>query len=291
MFDGLKKRWKVGGKDLILILITFALTGTVTAWVTRKITVWAGVESWSGEWIILKLFVLLIGYQFFILIFGGLLGQFSFFWNYEKKILARLGILRKEPKSEIRLAVFASGTGTNFRRIAEYFRGHKKISVSLLVCNNPQAGAVGISKEKGIPVCLISREDLLNPQRLNDALQKNRIDYIVLAGFLKKIPAALIEKYPRRIVNIHPALLPNFGGKGMYGSHVHDAVIRAGNTKSGITIHYVDEHYDNGDVIFQKECSVEEGETPDSLAKKIHKLEHEYFAPQLEALINMQKPG
>jgi phosphoribosylglycinamide formyltransferase-1 len=202
-----------------------------------------------------------------------------------------MGLLRKKPEARVNLAIFASGTGSNFRRMAEYFEGHQKISVSLLVCNKPEAGVIAISREKGIPVCLISREDLQHPQRLKEMLRKNKIDYLVLAGFLKKIPPALIEAYPRRIVNIHPALLPKFGGKGMYGSRVHDAVIHSGDNKSGITIHFVDEHYDNGDVIFQKDCAVEKGETSESLAKKIHRLEHEYFAPQIEALINMQNGG
>jgi folate-dependent phosphoribosylglycinamide formyltransferase PurN len=291
MFYRLKERWKVGGVDLALILTTFAFTGTFTAWLTRKITSWVYVEKWSTEWIILKFIVLLFGYQFFILFFGGLLGQFSFFWNYEKKILARMGLLRKKLEERINLAVFASGTGTNFKRIAEYFKNHKKISVSLLVCNNPEAGVISISREKGIPICLISREDLQHPEILKGVLQKNKIDYIVLAGFLKKIPPALIEAYPRRIVNIHPALLPKFGGKGMYGNNVHDAVIKSGETKSGITIHFVDEHYDSGDVIFQKDCAIEKVETPETLAKKIHKLEHDYYAPQIEALINMQNAG
>lgn len=289
MFERLKTKWKVSNSDLLLILLTFALTGTSTAWITRMITSWVPVAKWSPEWIILKFSILLFGYQILILIFGFLLGQFAFFWNYEKKILKRIGFFPNKYKKTVRLAVFASGTGTNFRRIIDYFRNHKKISVSVLVCDNPGAGAMDIARENGIPVIQISKGDLMEGRDLKKILGKNRIDFLILAGFLKKIPPVLIEAYPRRIINIHPALLPKFGGKGMYGARVHEEVIRSGDAKSGITIHFVDEHYDSGDVIFQKECAVEKGETAESLARKIHKMEHEYFAPQIEKLADMQK--
>lgn len=285
MFDKLKQKWKVSGVQFWLIMTTFAVTGSTTAWITRKITDWVGAEKYSPGWWGLKLSILLVGYQLLILFFGGLFGQFRFFWSYEKKILQKLGFLPKKTKNPIFLAVFASGKGSNFEKIVRHFGSKPYIRVSLLVSNNPGAGALEIARQNNIPLLVISREDLKHTGTLARRLMESKIDFIVLAGFLWKLPQELIEAFRGKILNIHPALLPKFGGRGMYGSNVHEAVIAAGEKKSGISIHLVDEHYDNGDVIFRAECPVDENETAESLAEKIHLLEHAHFPEQIEKFI------
>lgn len=198
-----------------------------------------------------------------------------------------------------KIAVFASGAGTNTSRIIEYFRtspSHPpsptereglspKIEVALIVCNNPAAAVLGIAAKENIPSLVIEKERFVRGDAYLPLLKENKIDLIVLAGFLWKIPAALINVYPRKIINIHPALLPKFGGQGMYGHHVHTSVIDAKEKESGITIHYVDEHYDKGDIILQVKCPVLENDTVDSLAHRIHLLEHEWYPKIIERLL------
>lgn len=185
----------------------------------------------------------------------------------------------------VQLAIFASGAGSNAARIIEHFRGSAHIRVALVVCNKPGAGVIGIAEKEGIPVLLIEKEPFFRGDAYLPQLQEAGISFIVLAGFLWKIPQALTEAYPRAIVNIHPALLPKYGGKGMYGGYVHSAVIGAGEVESGITIHYVDEHYDHGDVIFQTGCPVLPGDTPETLAHRIHLLEHAHYARVVEEIL------
>jgi phosphoribosylglycinamide formyltransferase-1 len=192
------------------------------------------------------------------------------------------GKLRNQSK---KIAIFASGAGSNAKKIIEYFAGHQEISAGLIVCNKPGAGVLQITAEANIPVLLINKEQFFEGNGYVDELKDAAIDFIVLAGFLWKIPQTLINAYRNKIINIHPSLLPKFGGKGMYGSKVHEAVIAAGEKESGITIHYVDEQYDNGDVIFQAVCLVLENDTPDSLAARIHKLEHENYAKVVEECV------
>lgn len=184
-----------------------------------------------------------------------------------------------------KIAIFASGAGSNAEKIIEYFTGHKKISVGLVACNKPGAGVLQIASDFNIPVLMIDKERFFDENGYTDELKEAGIDFIVLAGFLWKIPQTLIDNYRNKIINIHPALLPKFGGKGMYGSKVHEAVIAAGEKESGITIHYVDEYYDNGDIIFQAACPVSADDTPDTLAQKIHQLEHENFARVIEECV------
>ena len=184
-----------------------------------------------------------------------------------------------------KIVVFASGAGSNAKKIIEYFQGHKLINVSLIVCNKPGAGVLKIAEQAGIPTLLIEKEKFFRGNAYVDELKEIGIEFIVLAGFLWKIPDALIKAYPGKIINIHPALLPNYGGKGMYGGFVHEAVITNKDTESGITIHYVDEHYDHGDIIFQARCTIEEGDTPEMLAKKIHLLEHEFYPKVIEETV------
>jgi len=187
-----------------------------------------------------------------------------------------------EKKKTKQIAIFASGTGSNAKKIIEHFHEHPQISVGLVVTNKSDAGVIKIAHDARVPVLIIEREQFFKGNGYIDKFKDASIDFIVLAGFLWKIPETIINVYRNRIINIHPALLPKYGGKGMYGLKVHEAVIASGETESGITIHYVDEHYDNGDVIFQAKCAVSTNDTPESLAQKIHKLEHENFARVVE---------
>ena len=183
-----------------------------------------------------------------------------------------------------RLSIFVSGNGTNLQRIAEYFKGNPEVEIANVVCNNPQAYAIERAKNLGIPVRMITKAEFNSPEFTQEMVDL-QLDLIVLAGFLWKIPASLTQAYPHRIVNIHPALLPKYGGKGFYGEHVHEAVVAAKEAFSGITIHYVNEIYDNGEIVLQAYTALEPGETPDSLAAKIHKLEQAYFPVAIGQLI------
>jgi phosphoribosylglycinamide formyltransferase-1 len=189
------------------------------------------------------------------------------------------------------LAIFASGAGSNAREIIRYFQGHPSIRVGLVGCNKPGAGVIDIAESAGIPVLLIDKERFFRGDACLGALQDAGIDYIILAGFLWKIPAALVDAYRGRILNIHPALLPKYGGKGMYGMHVHEAVIQAGEAESGITIHEVDERYDHGRHVFQARVPLDRHESPESLAGKIHLLEHAHFPRVIEAWVLTPRKG
>jgi phosphoribosylglycinamide formyltransferase-1 len=190
-----------------------------------------------------------------------------------------------EQQQTIHVAVFASGTGTNAQKLIDYFRNHSSIKIALIVCNKPGAGVLTIADKERIPYILIEKEQFFRGNAYVDELKQHNIQFIVLAGFLWKIPSLLVSAFPQRIINIHPALLPNYGGKGMYGRFVHEAVIAANDKESGISIHYVDELYDHGQLIFQARCIIEPGETADSLAQKIHALEHEHYPLIVEKVI------
>ncbi|ANH84170.1 phosphoribosylglycinamide formyltransferase [Niabella ginsenosidivorans] len=183
-----------------------------------------------------------------------------------------------------KIVLFASGAGSNARQLIHYFKDHASVTVSLIVCNKPGAGVTKIAEREGIELMLIDKHRLQSPDFAKILLEKGT-DFIILAGFLLKIPATLIEAFPRHIINIHPALLPKYGGKGMYGHYVHEAVINAREKESGITIHYVDEQYDHGATIFQTTCPVSASDTPESLARKVQFLEHQHFAPVVERLV------
>lgn len=187
----------------------------------------------------------------------------------------------------INIAVFASGAGSNALKIISHFRQHTFVKVALIVCNKFKAGVLEIAQKESIPMLIIEKKKFENTGYVND-LHKFDIGFIVLAGFLWKIPPVLIKEYPECIINIHPALLPAYGGKGMYGKAVHEAVIHARDQESGITIHIVDEIYDNGKIIFQARCPVVELDTPESLAEKIHVLEHEHYPKEIERMIGMK---
>jgi len=183
-----------------------------------------------------------------------------------------------------RISVFVSGNGTNLQRIAEYFREHGGVEIVNVVCNNPKAYSIERAKNLGIPLRMITKQEFNSPE-FTEEMKSLNLDLIVLAGFLWKIPASLIQAYPRQIVNIHPALLPKYGGKGFYGEHVHEAVVAAKESFSGITIHYVNEIYDSGEIILQAYTKLDSNETPDSLAAKIHKLEQAYFPVAIEQVL------
>ncbi|WP_346235984.1 phosphoribosylglycinamide formyltransferase [Niabella insulamsoli] len=183
-----------------------------------------------------------------------------------------------------KLAIFASGAGSNAKKIIEHFKNSPVAAVALVVCNKPHAGVLDIAAAAEIETALIER-DQYKKDGYAQFLKEKGIDFVILAGFLWKIPQPLIDAFPRGIINIHPALLPKYGGKGMYGAFVHEAVIAAKDAVSGITIHYVDEHYDHGDVIFQATCDIAPGDTPDQLAEKVHQLEHEHFPRVIEQLL------
>jgi phosphoribosylglycinamide formyltransferase-1 len=173
-----------------------------------------------------------------------------------------------------RIAIFASGNGTNAQRIMEYFKEDPEICVALVVSNKPTAFVLERAAREQVPAVLCSKDDFIKGEPILALMESHRIDFIVLAGFLLLIPAPLIRRYPNAIINIHPALLPAWGGKGMYGDKVHQAVIAHGDRESGISIHYVNEHYDEGGIIFQARCPVHPEDTPESLASRIHALEY-----------------
>jgi len=183
------------------------------------------------------------------------------------------------------IAIFASGSGTNAERIILHFKESKTGKVKLLLSNKSNAYALVRAEKNGIPTYVFSRDEFYNTDNVINLLLKQEIDLVVLAGFLWLVPVNLIRAFPDKMINIHPALLPKYGGKGMYGMYVHQAVIDSGDSESGISIHYVNEKYDEGKIIFQAKCEVTKVDTPESLAQKIHQLEYEYFPKVIEELI------
>ena len=181
-----------------------------------------------------------------------------------------------------KIAIFASGSGSNAENIIQYFAQKPQFCVKSVFCNVPDAYVLERAKKYRIPSFVFNREEFRNPDKVFRQLQEQEIDFIVLAGFLWLMPSFITAAWPNKIVNIHPALLPAYGGKGMYGHHVHEAVIAAGEKESGITIHYVNDHYDQGAIIFQAKCPVFPTDTPDDLAARVHELEYRYF-PQIIA--------
>ncbi|MGN6508675.1 MAG: phosphoribosylglycinamide formyltransferase [Chitinophaga sp.] len=184
------------------------------------------------------------------------------------------------------IAIFASGAGTNAQKIIDHFRGSALARVSLIVCNKAEAGIFKIAEKENIPAVLIDKEQFFRGDTYVKLLQEHHIDLVVLAGFIWKVPANLVQAFEGRIINIHPALLPKYGGKGMYGHFVHEAVLAAGDAESGITIHFVNEKYDDGGVIIQERCAISPEDTPETLAKKVQALEHRWFPLIVERLLS-----
>ena len=184
-----------------------------------------------------------------------------------------------------KIAIFASGSGSNAENIIQYFAQKPQFCVKSVFCNVPDAYVLERAKKYRIPTFVFNREEFRNPDKVFRQLQEQEIDFIVLAGFLWLMPSFITAAWPNKIVNIHPALLPAYGGKGMYGHYVHEAVIAAGEKESGITIHYVNDHYDQGAIIFQAKCPVLPTDTPDDLAARIHELEYRYVPEIIEKTI------
>jgi phosphoribosylglycinamide formyltransferase-1 len=188
-------------------------------------------------------------------------------------------------EDKARIAIFASGTGSNADKICSYFYTHTDISVALIITNRAEAGVRQVAVRHGIESVYIPKKYWPHPEVVLPFLESYEITHIVLAGFLLHVPEWLIQTYQGKIINIHPALLPRYGGKGMYGHHVHEAVKGAGDRVSGITIHEVNEHYDEGRILFQKEVELDEDDSPEMIAQKVLQLEHTYFPQVIEAWI------
>ncbi|MEY3619639.1 MAG: hypothetical protein RLZZ391_5 [Bacteroidota bacterium] len=316
----LQQKWKVGPVQFWLIMTTFALGGSLSGYLNKQILNLVFLEKNAAYWLIYPL-LLTILWPISVILVSFLTGQFLFFKGYLGRIWGRLtgaaggsidvsgssiavgGGGATELASPIHVAIFASGAGSNAKKIIEYFENKTTpIKISLIVCNVPTAGVLDIAKSKGIPTLLINKAEFTTTGYV-ESLHNADIHFIVLAGFLWKVPEVLVNAYQpgmkidssmvngktntaRGIINIHPALLPKYGGKGMYGAHVHEAVVAAGEKETGITIHWVDAHYDEGDIILQKKCQVDETDTPSSVADKIHLLEHAHFAPTIEAILS-----
>jgi len=292
MFQKLQRKWKVNGISLLLILTTFALGGSVCGIAGRKIMAFTGIEK-GWLWGVVYIVVLTIIWPLCVLLISIPMGQFTFFKKYIGKILRRFGgkttQLEAQNLTQTRIAIFASGKGTNVEAIIQYFSKDPFANIALVVCNKPGAGVLQIAADAGIETLLIENERFHNGDAYVPVLKARQIDWIILAGFLWKLPSALIRHWPSAILNIHPALLPKYGGKGMYGQKVHQAVIDAKDTASGISIHFVDEQYDHGEVIFQVCCPVLPEDTPQSLAARIQKLEHQHFPAQVARIIKSEK--
>lgn len=302
MFERLQQKWKVNGLQLTLIISTFAIGGSLTGYTARKLMPLLNIER-GLLWIIVYILLITLLWPVAVLLISIPFGQFRFFKGYLKKVGRRLSgqsavdsqqlaVDNSQSSSSLStikelqtanrqlptgLAIFASGAGSNAQKIIDYFKKSASVCISLIVCNKPGAGVLDIAARENIPVLLIEKVPFFNGNAYLPELEKHSISFIVLAGFLWKIPAPLLKAYAGRIINIHPALLPAYGGKGMYGNKVHEAVIASGDTESGITIHYVDDQYDHGATIFQARCPVYPTDTADSLAKRVHGLEHEHY--------------
>lgn len=186
------------------------------------------------------------------------------------------------------IAIFASGTGSNATNIVNYFKGHDNIRISLIVSNKSTAKVLDMAKANQIPTQIISRNYFYQTEHLVNDFAKYSIDFIVLAGFMWLVPSYLVKAFPNKIINIHPALLPKYGGKGMYGHHVHEAVWKAQESESGMTIHYINEQYDEGNIIFQASCPLTSEDTPSDIATKVLQLEHQYYKKIIAQLLEAE---
>lgn len=284
MLKRLREKWRVTNGQLLLILLTFAAGGSLCGYAAR---VFLGFlhPAQGIIWGLLYVLFIVILWPIAVLLVSLPLGQFPFFKSYVLHIFQRVSGKRKLLPN---VAIFASGAGSNAAvLIKEITRGH----VALVVTNNASAGVLRVAAAQNIPAAVI---DLKNKTAAGSAeaysqlLRKYDIDFILLAGYLKKIPAGVIRAFPKRIINIHPALLPKYGGAGMYGERVHQAVIAAGEKQSGITIHLVDEIYDNGEILFQARCAIDPADDAASLAKKVLALEHAHYSKQADELMHSQ---
>lgn len=293
MFKKLQEKWKVNGLNLLLIISTFAIGGSLCGYAGRKILLWTNLEK-NLLWFILYILLITILWPLCVLLVSYPFGQFAFFKRYLKRIWNRMKGRSNKANGGIpvtTIAIFASGAGSNAEKIIQHFNNSSSVKVALIVSNRPKAGVLQIARNNNIAADVISSQQLQDSHSFITYLKEQNIDFIVLAGFLLKIPAALVKAYPKKIINIHPALLPSYGGKGMYGLHVHEAVMANGDKQSGISIHYVDELYDHGEIIFQATCDILPEDNPRSLAEKVHQLEHAHYPATIEAVVKKQNPS
>jgi len=185
----------------------------------------------------------------------------------------------------VNIAIFASGSGSNAENIARYFERKAKDAVTLILTNNPQAGVISRARQLQIPIFVFTKDQLESGAVL-EILQRQQIDFVVLAGFLKLIPENILNLFPKRVINIHPALLPKYGGRGMYGHKVHEAVKSSGDEETGITIHYVNGKYDEGDIILQVKEKIRARDTIADIEKTVHRLEYNYYPEVIEDLLD-----
>ena len=283
-----KQKWQVSWVQFTLIICTFALGGSLCGIIGKKLLTLINTEK-GVIYFVLYIITVTIIWPFCVIFVSIPLGQFKFFKNYLYNMWRRISrnssIVNHQSLVAKRIAIFASGAGSNAEKIIEHLQGSAFIKVGLIVCNKPEAGVLTIAYKHGISTLLINKEIFLKKDDYITTLKDYGIDFIILAGFLWKIPLTLIKAYPNKIINIHPALLPKHGGKGMYGHFVHQAVLANGDTESGITIHYVNEHFDEGKIIFQAKCQVSASDTLDTLAAKIHQLEHQYYPKIVEETV------
>ena len=281
MLKHLQERWKIQGVNFFLVICTFAFGGSLCGFTGRKILGLTQING--GAWIFAYIILVTLLWPPCILFVSIPFGQFYFFKNYLIKI--RNKMIGSKITTPSLIAIFASGAGSNAKKIIEHFKNNELAIIALIVCNKPEAGVIEIAKQHNIDTLIIERNAFFNEDAYVTELKRRKIDFIVLAGFLWKIPSALIQAYPNKIINIHPALLPKYGGKGMYGNFVHEAVVLAGEKESGITIHYVDEQYDHGNIIFQTTCPITEGDSASLVAQKIHLLEHLHYPSIIEDVL------
>lgn len=290
MLDKLKRHWNVNGVNLFFIIITFALGGSLCGLAGRKILLLTNLEKGAG-WFLIYIILITLLWPICVLLVSIPLGQYRFFKRYTYKIWNKVkGKAAEEP---VIMAIFASGAGTNAKNIIEYFNtpGRKSmVKVGLIVSNNPDAAVLNIARNNDIPFLILEKNRFYKGDHYLPELNRQAVEFVVLAGFLWKLPASLINTFPRKIVNIHPALLPKYGGKGMYGPHVHEAVIANKEKESGISVHFADELYDHGEIIFQQKCPVNENDTAVTLAEKIHVLEHAHYPVVIESVLKKQNP-
>lgn len=198
-------------------------------------------------------------------------------------------VFEKSPNKKFAVTIFASGAGTNAENCMKYFQHHPSISVNYIISNNPAAAVLEKAKKYGVPVKVITKQEWTETGKVIDFLREQSTDLIVLAGYLALLPAMLVKAFSGRILNLHPALLPKFGGKGMYGSKVHQAVLEQKETETGITIHEVNEEYDKGKILFQKKIMINSDDTVSSIEKKIRELEF-YYLPRIIESILLEQP-
>lgn len=284
MFKRLQHKWKLNGVQVVLVISTFAIGGSLCGFLGRKLFGLAGIPI-QGFWIIAYILVISLLWPISVIVVSIPLGQYRFFTQYLKRVWQKMTgqKVHDESSNPIKLAIFASGSGSNALKILQHFSHHPAIEVALVATNKPTAGVLLHAAQFKAPTLLIEKDRFFNSDAYLPELNAAGIQAIVLAGFIWKIPDQLITAFPNRMVNIHPALLPKYGGKGMYGHHVHEAVLAAGDVQSGITIHLVDGQYDHGKHLFQATCPVLPNDDADTLAARVLALEHANYASVIEA--------